>query len=109
MGSSVFEDEIATFKEESTPIEFSTATSLSSLTIDDEVKIPNDTKTHSRLENVSITDKNEDIDKIEMAMLNMTINDILDSKVKEEQVSDGDEDDEDILAACINIGMQTNR
>lgn len=26
-----------------------------------------------------------------------------------DQVSDGDEDDEDLLAACINIGMQNNR
>lgn len=33
--SSVFEDNITKFKEESTPIQFSTATSLSSLTIDD--------------------------------------------------------------------------
>lgn len=32
---SVFEDNITKFKEESTPIQFSTATSLSSLTIDD--------------------------------------------------------------------------
>ena len=34
--SSVFEDNLASFKEESTPIEFSAATSLSSLTIDDD-------------------------------------------------------------------------
>ena len=40
-------------------------------------------------------------------MRNVTINDF-ESKVKEEQVSDGDED-EDMLAACINMGMQTNR
>lgn len=33
--SSVFEDNVTKFKEESTPIQFSTATSLSSLTIDD--------------------------------------------------------------------------
>lgn len=26
-----------------------------------------------------------------------------------DQVSDGDEDDEDLLTACINIGMQNNR
>lgn len=32
---SVFEDNVTKFKEESTPIQFSTATSLSSLTIDD--------------------------------------------------------------------------
>lgn len=104
--SSVFEDEVATFKEESTPVEFSTATSLSSLTIDDEVKIPNDTKTPCRSEKISDTDE-KNIHRIEKDMLNMTISDT-ESKAKEE-VSDGDEDDEDMLAACINVGMQTNR
>ncbi|XP_014484411.1 PREDICTED: adenomatous polyposis coli homolog isoform X2 [Dinoponera quadriceps] len=106
--SSVFEDEVATFKEESTPAEFSTATSLSSLTIDDEVKIPNDTMAHCRLEKVSSDTDEKNIRRIETDMLNMTINSS-NSKVKEEQVSDGDEDDEDMLAACINMGMQTNR
>jgi len=38
----------------------------------------------------------------------MTINES-ERKTKEEQVSDADEDDEDMLAACINAGMQTNR
>lgn len=33
--TSVFEDNVTKFKEESTPVQFSTATSLSSLTIDD--------------------------------------------------------------------------
>lgn len=105
--NSVFEDVIATFKEESTPIEFSSATSLSSLTIDDEVKIPNDTQMYHKLERVLDEDK-KDVHKLEADMLNMTINSSK-SKEKEEQVSDGDEDDEDMLAACINMGMQTNR
>jgi len=39
---SVFEDDVVAFKEEDTPVEFSRATSLSSLTIDDEPKISND-------------------------------------------------------------------
>ncbi|PSN58422.1 hypothetical protein C0J52_02807 [Blattella germanica] len=39
---SVFEDNVVAFKEEDTPVEFSRATSLSSLTIDDEPKISND-------------------------------------------------------------------
>lgn len=39
---SVFEDEMSAFKDESTPLEFSAATSLSSLTIDDEPKLPRD-------------------------------------------------------------------
>ncbi|EFN83020.1 Adenomatous polyposis coli protein [Harpegnathos saltator] len=92
---SVFEDEVATFKEESTPVEFSTATSLSSLTIDDEVKILNDTKTYCRLEKVSNETSEKNICRIEKDMLNLTISDS-ESKVKEEQVSDADEDDEDI-------------
>ncbi|XP_018914920.2 uncharacterized protein [Bemisia tabaci] len=35
---SVFEDTIATFKDENTPVQFSSATSLSSLTFEDEIK-----------------------------------------------------------------------
>ena len=105
--SSVFEDEIASFKEESTPIEFSSATSLSSLTIDDEVKIPNDTKMYYTLKKVPVQEE-KDVHRLETEMLNMTINSAK-SKEKEAQVSDVDEDDEDMLAACINMGMQTNR
>lgn len=40
-GNSVFEDEMADYKVEDTPLEFSRATSLSSLSIDDE---PRDVK-----------------------------------------------------------------
>lgn len=40
-GNSVFEDHIAAYKVEDTPVEFSRATSLSSLSIDDE---PRDVK-----------------------------------------------------------------
>ncbi|XP_029165349.1 adenomatous polyposis coli homolog [Nylanderia fulva] len=106
--NSVFEDEVATFKVESTPVEFSSATSLSSLTIDDEVKIPNDTNMYGKLERVPDEDE-EDVHKLEIDMLNVTISNSK-SEEKEEQVSDGDEeDDEDMLAACINMGMQTNR
>lgn len=79
---------------------------MSSLTIDDEVKIPNDTKTYCTTKEFDTTEK--DINILEKDMLNMKINSS-ESNVKEEQVSDGDEDDEDILAACINVGMQTNR
>jgi len=42
-GNSVFEDEMADYKVEDTPLEFSRATSLSSLSIDDE---PRDVKVH---------------------------------------------------------------
>lgn len=50
----------------------------------------------------------KDVHVLEKGMLNMKINNS-ENNVKEEQVSDGDEDDEDMLAACINMGMQTNR
>lgn len=56
-----------------------------------------------------VFDTNEkDVHVLEKGMLNMKINNS-ENNVKEEQVSDGDEDDEDMLAACINMGMQTNR
>lgn len=50
----------------------------------------------------------KDVHVLEKDMLNMKISSSP-SNVKEEQVSDVDEDDEDMLAACINMGMQTNR
>ncbi|XP_018401687.1 PREDICTED: adenomatous polyposis coli homolog, partial [Cyphomyrmex costatus] len=107
--NSVFEDDIVTFKEESTPIEFSSTTSLSSLTIDDEIKIPNDTKkTYCKEKEVFDTNKTDTVHILEKDMFNIKINSS-ESNLKEEQVSDGDEDDEDMLAACINMGMQTNR
>ncbi|XP_076299236.1 uncharacterized protein LOC143218119 [Lasioglossum baleicum] len=102
--TSVFEDDIATFKEESTPIEFSTATSLSSLTIDDDVKIPNSSKALSEIKEVSndINDSpKEDLCKEKTANAEV--------EKDQEQVSDGDEDDEDMLAACISMGIQNNR
>ncbi|XP_012054498.1 PREDICTED: adenomatous polyposis coli homolog [Atta cephalotes] len=106
--NSVFEDDIATFKEESTPIEFSSATSLSSLTIDDEIKISNDTNKIYCKEGILDINEKDTVHILEKDMFKMKINSS-ESDVKEEQVSDGDEDDEDMLAACINMGMQTNR
>ncbi|KZC08828.1 PREDICTED: adenomatous polyposis coli protein-like [Dufourea novaeangliae] len=101
---SVFEDDIATFKEESTPIEFSTATSLSSLTIDDEVKITETTKAMSEVKVASNdTDKNTKEGSCEEKTTNVEV------EKDQEQVSDGDEDDEDMLAACISMGIKNNR
>ncbi|XP_015119192.1 myosin-G heavy chain-like [Diachasma alloeum] len=106
--NSVFEDDTAAFKEESTPIEFSAATSLSSLTIDDEPKLPEALKRAltfpSEANNVSILhDQLES--KGNFKGLQTAVND-----KDHEQVSDCDgEDDEDILAACINMGIQNNR
>ncbi|KAF7382693.1 hypothetical protein HZH66_013095 [Vespula vulgaris] len=102
--TSVFEDDIATFKEESTPIEFSTATSLSSLTIDDEVKSSDYTKSGDKLEEIS-----EPVHQnIEKGTSFVKVN-VLEVEKQPEQISDGDEDDEDMLAACISMGMQNNR
>jgi adenomatosis polyposis coli protein len=90
-----------------TPIEFSTTTSLSSLTID-ETKTSDDTKSFDKTEKKTPDIGEKNISELETGVLDMTINES-ESKTKEEQVSDGDEDDEDMLAACINMGMQTNR
>ncbi|XP_043681586.1 adenomatous polyposis coli protein-like isoform X1 [Vespula pensylvanica] len=102
--TSVFEDDIATFKEESTPIEFSTATSLSSLTIDDEVKSSDYTKSGDKLEEISEPAHQN----IEKGTSFVKVN-VLEVEKQPEQISDGDEDDEDMLAACISMGMQNNR
>lgn len=100
--TSVFEDDIATFKEESTPIEFSTATSLSSLTIDDEMKITNISKPQNELkESLNELDKNSKLDSLEEKISNGEV------EKDQEQVSDGDEDDEDLLAACISIDRKS--
>ncbi|XP_020281440.1 adenomatous polyposis coli protein-like isoform X2 [Pseudomyrmex gracilis] len=104
-GNSVFEDEVATFKEESTPIEFSTATSLSSLTIDDEVKLPDIVaETYCRSEKTPDADE-KNVEKLETDMLNMAVSSPEAQAKEDEQVSD-DEDDDDMLAACINMGIQ---
>ncbi|XP_066592581.1 adenomatous polyposis coli protein-like isoform X2 [Prorops nasuta] len=100
--NSVFEDDIATFKEESTPLEFSTTTSLSSLTIDDEPKVSTGCKAQNK--NVKVPEPLlKNIEK-EESNIKMT-----DTEKEQDQVSDGDEDDEDMLAACISMGMQNNR
>lgn len=107
---SVFEDNVTKFKEENTPVQFSTATSLSSLTIDDheetggqvtELK-QSTTKSETTVE---VTTETEGFEKkdAEKEGSSSDINDIFNADSEDE----GDEDD--ILAACINMGMQTNR
>ncbi|XP_046593776.1 adenomatous polyposis coli protein isoform X3 [Neodiprion lecontei] len=99
---SVFEDDIAAFKEESTPIDFSAATSLSSLTIDDEPKIANDSKFKENREKLgeAIPEERE-----ETSPTRLEHQDTI--KIAEiDEVSEG-EDDEGMLDACINIGMQS--
>lgn len=95
-GNSVFEDEMADYKVEDTPLEFSRATSLSSLSIDDEPRDVKDGPSRSGRSSMSRDEGMEkaDVEK-ELAL-----------------VSEGEEnedEDEDILADCINIGMQNSR
>nr|CAD7591479.1 unnamed protein product [Timema genevievae] len=118
--ASVFEDDVTAFKEEDTPIEFSRTTSLSSLTIDDEPKISNDAmhkevvmKTPPRSHaSLLVRDREREREREE----GMEKQDV--EKEKRElseccelaPVSEGEEEnDEDMLAACINIGMQNSR
>ncbi|XP_054281505.1 adenomatous polyposis coli homolog isoform X2 [Macrosteles quadrilineatus] len=74
---SVFEERVSVFKEESTPVQFSTATSLSDLTFDDEPPMEGDRK-------CDMSDPTSDLAPVD------------------------EEEDDDMLAACINIGMQNS-
>ncbi|KAK0083332.1 hypothetical protein PV325_008969 [Microctonus aethiopoides] len=113
--ASVFEDDTAAFKEESTPIEFSAATSLSSLTIDDDLKPSGE----AVIIVVSNQEQNEKVDEIlpNITSPSSPVKETESQQIVEandrapDDVSDGDEEDgdEDILAACINMGMQNNR
>ncbi|XP_068911827.1 adenomatous polyposis coli protein-like isoform X7 [Tenebrio molitor] len=87
---SVFEDVVTKFKVESTPLHLSAATSLSSLIDPDEI----DSKGHHNCRPLG-----EGVSQIKNETNNLDIN---------HDLSESSED-EDILAACINIGMQNNR
>ncbi|XP_077289058.1 uncharacterized protein LOC143913256 [Arctopsyche grandis] len=106
---SVFEDEVSTFKFEHTPIEFSTGTSLSSLTIDDEptgkVSLSILLNSVKRSEGVGCSNPIE-IPRSQPIMNNENslaenINQSCKSNVSSEQES------EEILAACIDAGVQS--
>lgn len=73
-------------------------TNLNSLITDDEPKIANDSK--ERNEGEIKLDKLRDVFASVRTACPPEVVD---------QISDGDDDDEDLLAACINIGMQNNR
>lgn len=94
--SGIFEDKLVKFKEESTPVQFSTTTSLSSLTIDDQELIVGDIKNNSANLDVSVEKHDEVQEKFENTC---DIN---------ENLSDS-EDDDNILANCINLGMHKNK
>lgn len=99
---SVFEDDVAGFKEESTPIEFSAATSLSSLTIDDEPKISSDSKIKENSERLEAVIPEEIEENLPPRLETKDITQV----VEVDEVSEG-EDDEGMLDACINIGMRS--
>ncbi|KAG5892093.1 hypothetical protein JTB14_011993 [Gonioctena quinquepunctata] len=104
---SIFEDNITKFKEESTPIQFSTTTSLSSLTIDDPEETKDQENRGKQNEVIHEEDElrnDEDMEKKD-AEKETVASDINDEFVGESE----DDGDEDILADCISIGMQTNR
>ncbi|XP_030746135.1 adenomatous polyposis coli protein-like isoform X2 [Sitophilus oryzae] len=100
---SVFEDNITKFKEESTPVQFSTATSLSSLTIDDHEENTQNNTQEKEVE-VKATVKEETIKQEQQEKTDR-------EKDTDKELSGSDDlndDDEEILAACINDGMQSN-
>ncbi|XP_057666921.1 adenomatous polyposis coli homolog isoform X2 [Diorhabda carinulata] len=102
---SVFEDNTTKFKEESTPIQFSTATSLSSLTIDDHeenCEQANGSRKEEDAIDVSEKVENEEAEKKDEEK-ETTPSDTNDEFVVESDV------DEDMLADCISIGMQNSR
>ncbi|XP_069674956.1 adenomatous polyposis coli protein-like isoform X2 [Periplaneta americana] len=128
---SVFEDDVVAFKEEDTPVEFSRATSLSSLTIDDEPKISNDAmlkevvgkpSPHPRPSNIPTgihhtarmdlvgREGREREEGMEKQDVEKEKRGELADCCELAPVSEGEEEnDEDMLAACINIGMQNSR
>lgn len=100
---SVFEDNLATFKDEAG---LSAATSLSSLTIDDEPGNYLEDKLNIRGEAAGLASAIKPKAKISVSRC------IKEDSFKEEKpvehISDEELDDEDILAAVINNGMGSN-
>lgn len=101
---SVFEDDVNTFGVENTPALFSCATSLSNLSLDDEPKIATDSLTKE----MRLTHPSEDHeDAIDVPLQEQIF--INDTAPQTAVTSDSDEADDDngVLAACINIGMNS--
>lgn len=121
---SIFEDSKTAFAEEGTPAEFSRATSLSSLTIDDDIKISKILELKDKnLEDKFHLDKQlngEKIEKVECVDSKGRHSDKnLDPSSSNEQspsrggdeksdISEAESNENDILAACINSGMPNN-
>ncbi|XP_074030384.1 uncharacterized protein isoform X2 [Leptinotarsa decemlineata] len=102
----IFEDNVTKFKEESTPIQFSTATSLSSLTIDDHEETD---EQRNSIKHNDVIQEEDEARKDEMEKKDSE-KDAAASDTNDEFVVESEDDgDEDILADCISIGMPTNR
>lgn len=113
--STIFEDKITKFKEESTPMQFSAATSLSSLTIDDHDEA-SQAATEQRVELGHLNEINEN--DIEEQRQNELDNEMREAEEVKHEVShefddeflgQDDEDDDEILAACIKMGMPSKK
>lgn len=90
------------FKEESTPVQFSTATSLSSLTIDDDGE-RNGVVDVRDTQNVNVDNGSEKRDEVrEKKEVSLDFSEDFD------RISENEEEDK-ILADCISVGMQKNR
>lgn len=103
---SVFEDNVNMFGVENTPAQFSCATSLSNLSLDDEPKIETDITT-KELKLLSVEDdaavkinkKSNDIQSFDPSNVD-------DTQIINADLSDSDDrDDEILLESCMNMGM----
>lgn len=113
----IYEDEIKVFAMEDTPVQFSTGTSLSALTIDDicadEAGEPS-SKPATIKNNLKMTNKLENVQQYNEKNTAMSSK-YIDAQIKEKEqdcdnvnLSETEENEEEILAACINSGMPNN-
>lgn len=91
---SVFEDDINPYGVENTPAQFSCATSLSNLSLDDEPKIETDITT-KELKLISVDDD---------PAVNIKLND-QNQNINADLSDSDDRDDEILLKSCMNMGM----
>lgn len=104
--STVFDDKIINYKDENTPQHFSSATSLSSITIDDESERQTSSE-HCTEANESLeeqcdnsTNSQDEREEVKHEVSNELADELLDQD---------DENDDEILAACIKMGMPSKR
>lgn len=109
----VFEDKLTKFKEESTPVHFSAATSLSSLTIDDHEEVSqvssarrmDPEQLHEAAEESLEEEQHETDNQCEVEEVKHEVSHEFD----DEFLDQDDENDDEILAACIKMGMPSKR